>query len=90
MLAQQPTFWSWFRCSSSVSRVAAHVVAFFSFFAGGAAVAGGTAWSRALPSFVPSGNGRHVGGISRVSKDASIIATAITNFGDCSEIPPSA
>jgi hypothetical protein len=73
-----------------VSSVAARIAAFFWCFAGGAAVAGGTARSRALRSCVPSGNGRHVGGISRVPKDASIIATAIRNFGDCSEMPRSA
>ncbi len=83
MLARQPTFRSWFWCSSSVSSEAARVAAFVWSFADAAVVAGGTARIRARPSCAPPGNGRHVSGISRVPKGASITGTAIRNFGDC-------
>jgi hypothetical protein len=70
-----------------VSSEAARVAAFGCFFADRAAVAGGTARSRARRSCVPSNNGRHVGDTSRVPKGASITATAIGNFDDCGEVP---
>jgi len=73
-----------------VSSVAARVAAFFWCYAGGAAVAGGTAQNRALRSCVPPNSGLHVGDTSRVPKDASIIATAIRNSGDFGEMPRSA
>jgi len=79
-----------FRCSSSVSSVAARAAAFFWSFADVAAVADGTARIRARRSSAPPSSGQHVIDISRVQKGASIIVIAIRNFGDCGAMPSGA
>jgi hypothetical protein len=72
-----------------VSSEAARVAAFVWSFAEAAAVVDGTARIRARRSCAPPTSRQHVVGISGVRKGASITATAIENFADCSELPSS-
>lgn len=87
MLARQPTFRSWFWCSSSASsgpvRGAGSVWSSAVAATGaGATAPGPVQLSFALPSSEP-----RAAGISRALKDGSITATAIRNFGDSDGMP---
>jgi len=83
MLALQPTFRSWFWCSSSGSSETARVAGSLWSSVAAATMAAGTVPGLVQRSCAPLSSALRAADTSKALKGGSIIVIVIRNFGDC-------